>query len=107
MKQLYSKILDIDAEIDKHRHESCKSYDDCLMRAAIMDWRSFSCEDCTDYVERELIVEMVSSTDGRAYPDASGPPIGPEDRKRTAQAMRKLGVMMPGDHGGFCRGRVI
>ena len=35
--------------MDFHRSEDCKNYEDCLTRAAIAQWPSFSCQGCDGY----------------------------------------------------------
>jgi hypothetical protein len=48
-----TKIEDLltEEQVDLHRFENCKKYDDCLSQAAKMRWRSFSCMGCKSYVD--------------------------------------------------------
>lgn len=38
------------------RHVTCRHYEDCLMRAAVEEWKSFSCHECP--VFKKYLKEM-------------------------------------------------
>jgi hypothetical protein len=39
------------AEVSQHRFHDCSNYDDCLVLAAKGAWESFSCKECSRFVE--------------------------------------------------------
>ncbi|MCX7858213.1 MAG: hypothetical protein N2513_09620 [Deltaproteobacteria bacterium] len=41
-------------EVDLHRNLECPSYDNCLEKAVLKNWASFSCEDCEHFVKIRL-----------------------------------------------------
>ena len=47
MKKLDATLTE--CEVMLHRNDDCENYDQCLDKAAMLRWRSFSCIGCGDY----------------------------------------------------------
>jgi hypothetical protein len=62
MKKLYA-TTEL-KHVDGHRRESCKHYDDCLLKAAQKKWKSFSCRGCSDYSYAPVVIQLT----GRSAP---------------------------------------
>lgn len=68
MRRLHRNLM-LD-EVDQHRNEDCQSYEDCLERAAIAQWQSFSCENCDMYYSAGVynIEPFVYKREPEAFP---------------------------------------
>lgn len=72
MKRLKRRLLERDVET--HRREQCVSYEECLHKAAMEKWCSFSCEGCKHFQENEDRIkpgDILTAPAGFVYPDAA------------------------------------
>jgi hypothetical protein len=85
------QVLDLD-EVEMHRREDCKDYDECLDRASEGHWKSFSCFKCVRYCrDPEFKIEPAVTKTYRVMPDSGGG-LTTAERDRSTQAMRKANI---------------
>lgn len=59
-------------EVDIHRFPDCPLYEECLLRAAVKNWISFTCTLCPLYVPPE---ERIEDEDSRPKGDPEYDPL--------------------------------
>lgn len=60
MKKLEKTLTE--AEVLLHRQDDCENYDECLDKAAMQQWRSFSCIGCAEYRQSCPILPQIRKT---------------------------------------------